>query len=154
MDVPRRDFVEPSGRISPRPLLGAVHTISLQSLSAQGVVLLGRFTGVADGVRLTFADDLTENMTFADDASDKLKRKIDNFIAQNGLQAPAAEADPAEMIAHRLPTPPIRSLDSAERGVRTVIWCTGFEGDYRWVRLPGVLDAGPSPPCRRGLDAA
>lgn len=145
MDVPRRDFVEPSGRIPPRPLLGAIHTISLQSLSAQGVVLLGRFTGVADGVRLTFADDLTNNMTFADEASDKLKRKIDDFIEQNGLQAPAAEADPAEIIAPRLPTPPIRSLDPAERGVSTVIWCTGFEGDYRWVRLPGVLDARGQP---------
>jgi putative flavoprotein involved in K+ transport len=42
-DVPRQ--MEPSGRIEPRPLVGAVHTISLQLLSAQGVLLLGRFTG-------------------------------------------------------------------------------------------------------------
>ncbi|MCW2239025.1 flavin-containing monooxygenase [Azospirillum canadense] len=145
MDVPRRDFVEPSGRIPPRPLLGAVHTISLQSLSAQGVVLLGRFTGVADSVRLTFANDLPDNMTFADEASDKLKRKIDDFIAQNGLQAPAAEPDPAEIVAPRLPNPLIRSLAPTGQGITTVIWCTGFEGDYHWVRLPGVLDARGQP---------
>jgi hypothetical protein len=36
-DVPRQ--MEPSGRIEPRPLVGAVHTISLQSLSAAGRVL-------------------------------------------------------------------------------------------------------------------
>src|SRR3954447_22090958 len=47
-DLPRREFMEPSGRIASRPLLGALHTISLQSLSTQGVVLLGRFTGVED----------------------------------------------------------------------------------------------------------
>ncbi len=57
MDQPRRDFIEASGRIPPRPLLGAVHTISLQSLSARGAVLLGRFTGAADGRYLAFADE-------------------------------------------------------------------------------------------------
>ncbi|TGS90158.1 FAD-dependent oxidoreductase, partial [Mesorhizobium sp. M8A.F.Ca.ET.213.01.1.1] len=52
-DVPRKDFVDPSGRVAARPMLGALHTISLQSLSAQGVVLLGRFVGV-DNSRLIF----------------------------------------------------------------------------------------------------
>lgn len=56
-DVPRKDFVDPSGRVASRPMLGALHTISLQSLSAQGVVLLGRFVGVDSG-RLIFADDV------------------------------------------------------------------------------------------------
>ncbi|WP_189556325.1 hypothetical protein [Mesorhizobium sp. M4B.F.Ca.ET.089.01.1.1] len=37
-DVPRRQLIlENGGRPPPRPLLGATHTISLQSLSAQGV---------------------------------------------------------------------------------------------------------------------
>ncbi len=44
-DVPRKEV---HAIVGPhlRPLFGALHTISLQSLSAQGVVLLGRFTGV------------------------------------------------------------------------------------------------------------
>ena len=56
-----------------------------------------------------------------------------------------AEPDPAETVAVRLPNPPIRSLDLAERGITTVIWCTGFQGDFTWVRLPGALDTRGQP---------
>ncbi|MFT2214862.1 hypothetical protein ACLJYM_23740 [Rhizobium giardinii] len=47
MDTTRRELLQ-QGPIPGRPLQGALHTISLQSLSAQGVVLLGRPTGVDD----------------------------------------------------------------------------------------------------------
>jgi len=46
LDVPRKELVLASGKLPARALVGATHTISLQSLSAQGVVLLGRFRGV------------------------------------------------------------------------------------------------------------
>ena len=94
--------------------LGRLHTISLQSLSAQGVILLGRFTGVESGGHLSFADDLEEHIRFADEASASVKRQIDEYIARAGIDAPAAEPDPAEIVAARLPNPPIRSLDLAE----------------------------------------
>lgn len=138
-DIPRGDATAPSDRIAARPLLGAVHTISLQSLSARGVVLLGRFTGVAAG-RLRFADDLEANMRFADESSASLKRQIDDYIAREGLDAPPALEDPAETVAPRLPDPPIRALSPRDQGIATVIWCTGFRGDFSWVRLPGLLD--------------
>ncbi|TBY70650.1 hypothetical protein E0H51_28595 [Rhizobium leguminosarum bv. viciae] len=31
-----------------------------------------------------------------------------------------------------LPNPPVRSIDLAARGITTVIWCTGFRGDFGW----------------------
>ncbi len=145
LDVRREQIIQLSGRIPPRGLLGSVHTISLQSLSAQGVVLLGRFTGVENGSHLTFADDLEEHIQFADDGSANVKRQIDEYIARAGIDAAAAEPDPAEVVAARLPNPPIRSLDPAGSGIATVIWCTGFQGDFSWVRLPGVLDARGQP---------
>jgi putative flavoprotein involved in K+ transport len=138
-DLPRADFTEASGHVLPRPLLGAVRTISLQSLSARGVVLLGRFTGVA-GSRLGFADDLEANLRFGDETSATIKRQIDDYIARRGLEAPPAADDPDETVAPRLPDPPIRSLGWREQGIATLIWCTGFGGDFGWVRLPGVLD--------------
>jgi putative flavoprotein involved in K+ transport len=149
-DVPRQ--TEPSGRIGARPLVGAVHTISLQSLSAQGVVLLGRFTGVEEG-RLTFADDLEANIRFADESSATLKRQIDEYIAREGLDAPLTVDDPAETVAPRLPDPPILSLDPGKLGITTVLWCTGFEGDFSWVQLPGVLDARGRPMHEEGIAA-
>src|SRR5262249_39235766 len=140
-DVPRKEFIQPSGRMAPRPLFGAQHTISLQSLSAQGVVLLGRFAGIGNGGQLSLSDHLGENIRFADEASVRMQSQIDEYIARVGIDAQPAEPDPAETVALRRPNPPIRSLDPAERGITTVIWCTGFQGDFRWVRLPHVLDA-------------
>jgi putative flavoprotein involved in K+ transport len=153
-DVPRKDLVGPDGRLPGRPLIGARHTISLQSLSAQGVVLLGRFTGITDG-RLTFADDVCENIRLGDEASAKARRHIDDHIARHSLDAPLATDDPAETVAPRLPTPPILSLDpSGEHDLTTVIWCTGFEGDYSFVQVPGVLNARGQPLEDEGLTEA
>jgi putative flavoprotein involved in K+ transport len=152
-DIPRKDFVGPDGRIPGRALIGARHTISLQSLSAQGVVLLGRFTGIANG-RLTFADDVRENIRLGDEAAAKTRRHIDDYIARHGLDAPLATDDPAETVAPRLPSPPILSLDPSEHHLTTVIWCAGFEGDYSFVRVPGVLNARGQPLEDEGLTGA
>ncbi|WP_315975100.1 NAD(P)-binding domain-containing protein [Microvirga yunnanensis] len=150
-DVPRKDFLDPSGRIMGRPLLGVGHTVSLQSLSAQGVVLLGRLTGVENGERLSFAAGLEENIRFGDESSAQFKRHIDDYIVRAAIDAPAAEDDPDEIITPRLPDPPIRSLDPAEHSISTVIWCTGFDGDFGWMRVPGALDARGQPVHEEGI---
>lgn len=143
IDVTRREILE-QGPILGRPLTGALHTISLQSLSAQGVVLLGRITGVEEG-RLSFGDDAAEHVRFGDEGSARIRSQIDAFIARNGIDAPEAEPDPAEVMEALLPNPPIRSIDLARRGITTVIWCTGFKGDFGWVRVPDALDAQGQP---------
>jgi len=129
-----------------RPLLGATHTISLQSLSAQGAVLLGRFAGINASGEMVFADDLQENARFGDQVSAEIKRDIDAFIEREGLPVAAASVDEAEAIPHHFPQPPILSLDLTARGITTVIWCVGFSGDFSWVQVPGALDG-------RGLPA-
>ncbi|GAB4065182.1 NAD(P)-binding domain-containing protein [Ancylobacter sonchi] len=140
LDVRREEVIRLAGRLPPRGLLGVEHTISLQALSARGVVLLGRLAGVEEGGALSFAGDLDENMRFADDASANVRRYIDGYIQLCGIDAPASEPDPAETVAARVPDPGIGSLDLAGAGIATVVWCTGFRGDFSWVRLPGVLD--------------
>ncbi|UWU17143.1 flavin-containing monooxygenase [Rhizobium sullae] len=144
LDVPRKELVLPSGKLPARALVGATHTISLQSLSAQGVVLLGRFGGVENG-SLIFGDDVDGNMRFADDVSANTKRLIDEYIERAGLDAPPAESDPAETVEPRVPDPRIRSVDWIASGVRSVVWCTGFTGDFSWIRLPGALDTAGQP---------
>lgn len=153
MDIRREDFVLPSGQIPGRPLQGAVETLSLQSLSAQGVVLLGRVLGI-DGKVLSFTGDVAENVRFADEHSATLRGKIDDYIARSGIVAPPATDDPAETVLPRIPSPPITGLDLEANGIGTIIWCTGFDGDYSWVNVPRALGADQQPAHVDGIGAA
>lgn len=152
LDVPRRMVIRPDGRLPARGLQGATHTISLQSLSADGVVLLGTLSAVSES-SLQFADNLVDHIQFADEASTAVKRYIDEYIERVGLPAPPAEDDPAETIAPRLPDPPILSLDWRESGIKTIVWCTGFQGDFGWVQIPDALDKDGQPLHEEGIGA-
>ena len=136
---------------SGRPLLGATHTLSLGSLSALGITLLGRLADVTAGGTLVIADDLAANAAHADKVSADIRREIDDYIARQGLDAEPATVDPAEAMPARFPTPPIRELDLAAHGITTVIWSVGFTGDYRWLRVPGATDAAGQPAQTRCL---
>jgi len=152
LDVRREQIIQALGRIPARGVVGSKRTISLQSLSAGGVVLLGRCTGIR-GRHLVFADDVDEHIRFGDEASANVKREIDEYLARAGIDAPAAEPDPHEVVAPRLPDPAILTIDPAEAGIATVVWCVGFRGDFDWIRLTGALDSGGQPLHRDGVGA-
>lgn len=143
LDVPRAELLR-QGPIATRPLVGSLRTISLQSLSAEGVILLGRLTGV-DERGLLFADDVDEHVRHADATAAAVRGQIDEYILRAGEDAPEAIPDPMEAMPACLPVPAIRSLDPRAAGIGTVIWCTGFRGDFGWARLPGLLDDAGQP---------
>jgi len=128
------------------------HTVSLQQLARNGVVILGRLCNV-EGGRLILGDDGADNVRFADAASAQFKRAVDAYIERAGIDPPSLEDDPADV-----PDPnadcvaPIRRLDLKEADVTTVIWATGFTADFSWIRLP-VLDQKGMPVYRRGVSA-
>ena len=144
-------YDQPRSAQAGRPLLGATHTLSLGSLSGLGITLLGRITGVTAGGALEIADDLAANAAHADKVSADIRREIDDYIDRQGLDAEPATLDPAEAMPARFAAPPIRELDLAARGITTVIWCVGFSGDYRWLRVPGATDAAGQPAQSRCL---
>jgi putative flavoprotein involved in K+ transport len=84
IDVTRGELLQ-QGPIPARALQGALHTISLQFLSIQGVVLLGRLTGV-EGNRLSFSDDVQANIRHGDETSARIRSQIDSYIARNGIE--------------------------------------------------------------------
>jgi putative flavoprotein involved in K+ transport len=109
------------------------HTISLQSLEKMGATLLGRLQACADG-KFQFADNLAENIIFADQISAKFRGMVEGYIAKQGIDAPPAEEDAAdqpdsEPQDRKSPT----GLDPAEANITTLIWCTGFNGDFSWI---------------------
>jgi putative flavoprotein involved in K+ transport len=109
------------------------HTVSLQSLEKMGATLLGRLQG-CDGSKMRFADNLAENIVFADQVSAKFRGMIEGYIAKQRIDAPPAEDDPADLpdLNPQNRTPPTE-LDPVAAGITSIIWCTGFGGDFSWI---------------------
>lgn len=126
------------------------HTVSLQHMARNGVVILGRLLTIEDG-SLVLGDDAAEHVRFADERSAQLKRDIDAYIERIGLDPPPLEDDPADV-----PDPnaecvsPIRRLGLKKANVSAIIWATGFTADFSWIHLP-VLNREGMPVHRRGV---
>lgn len=138
--VENGQMAQPRPHDGGRPLLGATHTISLQSLSAMGITLLGRFESALPNGTLTFADTLAESIRYGDENAQRIRDGIDEFIAGTAIEAEPPVPDPAETVPPVLPDPPIRTLDLQTEGITTIIWSTGFVGNFDWLDVQGALD--------------
>jgi len=111
-------------------------------MASQGAKLMGRYTVVSDGVLHT-DDSLAANLQKADDMSAMIKGLIDQFIDARGIDAPPPEPDERDKPADpALAGTGKTELDLAAAEVSTVIWCTGFTGDFEWLHLPALDDEG------------
>jgi putative flavoprotein involved in K+ transport len=110
------------------------HPVGLDALAARGVRLAGRLVA-ADGRRLSFADDLPATIGGAQARMERLLRSIDGYLAHRGGEG-AGPADPPASFA--APAGPVE-LDLRRAGIGTVIWATGYQPAYPWLRVP-VLD--------------
>jgi len=150
----RADLADPSICRAAQPQVSGVgrlgHTVSLQQLARDGVVLLGRLAG-ADQAGLDLGDELAEHIRFADQKSAEFKRHVDAYIARAGIEAPPPETDPADEPFTRVPAAPTR-LELGEAGISTVVWCTGFRPDFTWLPAQ-VRDAEGTPLHERGVSA-
>lgn len=127
------------------------HALNLWDFAARGIVLLGRATD-ADGYDLTLAPDLEDNVARADQASADLMAQVDAHIAAAGLDVPRADETNTDDggAAGKAELPRIGRLNLAEHGIATVVWATGFTGDFGWIDLP-VLDRAGYPIQDRGV---
>ncbi|HEX6337291.1 MAG TPA: NAD(P)-binding domain-containing protein [Jiangellaceae bacterium] len=123
--------------------------LDLSTLRDLGVTITGRLTGV-DGHHVSFAPDLPATTAAADERLRRTLAKIDDHVYRAGLDT---EVCPAQDVpAVRLPAGP-GSLDLRAAGISTVIWATGFEFRYPWLRVP-VTDAAGEIEQYRGVTAA
>jgi putative flavoprotein involved in K+ transport len=119
--------------------------IDLRRFATEGMQLYGRLKGI-QGDRLQFQDDLKINLDSADAVADSIKRTIDQFIADNHLEAP--EEAPYTPVWE--PTAPVLETDLTAADITSVIWCTGYETDFRWVEVP-AFDGKGYPSHDRGV---
>jgi putative flavoprotein involved in K+ transport len=119
--------------------------IDLRAFARDGMRLYGRLTGITGGV-VEFADDLKMNLDHADLVAEGIKDAIDAHIADRHIAAPRE----ARYVPVWEPTEQPGALDLADAGITSVIWCTGFTRDHRWIELP-AFDGRGYPMHRRGV---
>lgn len=126
-------------------------TIDFRRLASLGMVLVGMTTAYKDG-KLTFGDDLARNLDRGDQNYLSLLDEADAFVAGNGLDLP--EEPEARVLGPEVDcvTNPLRVLDLAEAGVRSIIWATGFSADYRWLKVNAFDETG-RPKHQRGVSS-
>ncbi|MVA27570.1 NAD(P)/FAD-dependent oxidoreductase (plasmid) [Agrobacterium vitis] len=130
-------------------------TIDFRRLAAQGIVLVGMTESFKDG-KLSFAQDLGDNLERGDQNYLSLLDEADAFVACNGLNLP--EEPEARILGPKAGciVNPIRELDLTNAGITTIVWATGFRSDYSWLKVNAFDEAGRPKhhrgvSCERGL---
>lgn len=153
LDIKLEELEDPAMQYAAQPQVSGTqggHTVSLQSLARDGAILLGRAVGV-EGQVLELRQNLLECIEFADRESQKIKEGIDRFIQENKIGAEPAQPDPGE--------PDLPDLGGSDRfaelnlgatNIQTVIFCTGFHGDWSWVNFD-LFDERGNPRHEKGI---
>jgi len=115
---------------------GGGHEINLRDFAADGMKLYGHLKSV-DGDRMAFADDLIPNLDNADAVALRINRSIDDYIASNGIEAPADTS-----VANTWVPSGREAIDAGEEGVGTIIWATGYGLDFSWIKASVFDDTG------------
>jgi putative flavoprotein involved in K+ transport len=131
---------EPSLQLSGR---AAGETIDLGTLRAAGVRLTGRLESIARN-RVRFGTDLDSTLASADARMRRLLARIDTYVAQHEL----LRADDRDVIDAVTAGPTEEAIDVGPRGIRSVVWATGFTRSYPWLHLPVFDQRGEIAHCR------
>ena len=124
-------------------------TVEFRQFAHQGMTLLGRTVGFADG-KLEFADDLNKNLKRGDANYLSVLDEADEYVRRNGIDLPeepearVIAADPACV------TDPTRALDLEAAGIKSIIWATGFTQDFSWLKV-NAFDSDGLPKHIRGV---
>jgi putative flavoprotein involved in K+ transport len=146
MDQRPRDLPDRSVMRAAQPILAPGRGLSLQALARAGVTLVGRPIAVA-GDRVRFDGSLAANVAAGDAFAARMRAMVDEIIRRRGLDAPPAEPDDTDA---PVDLDPPMSLDLRAEEIASVVWCTGFSGDFSWLD-PALVDVDGQP---RHHDAA
>jgi putative flavoprotein involved in K+ transport len=130
------------------------HPSSLQSLQREGAVLLGRMDGI-NGYVAHFDNSLADNARFADAHEQALLKAVDDFIIKSRIVAPVHEEPESPESSEPVVVPRFDAssptLDLMERNVRSIIWATGTEPDYRALSITSAFDTEGRPVHQAGI---
>ena len=153
LDVCVDDLEDPAMQYATQPQVSGTnggHTVSLQSLAHAGATLLGKVLDV-DGWIMKLDGNLMDYISFADEMSQTFKAAIDAYIDSRGISAQAPEPDPGEPELPDLKdSDQLTKFDMKSADVGSIIWCTGFDADWSWIKAD-MLDEYGHPRHRFGI---
>jgi len=127
------------------------HTVDFRRLAARGMTLVGRTESFKDGV-MCFATDLAHNIAQGYANTLSVLDEADAYVDRNGLDFPqepdARKVDPDPQCVIE----PILELNLAQAAISSIVWATGFELDYSWLKVD-AFDATGKPKHERGVSA-
>lgn len=156
MDVKTSEVTDPQMLLMKVPLLSGIgeygHTLSLQYLAQKGAILLGTMEK-AKGENVSFQGNALAHVKFANDFSVKVKAMIDEFILKNRIQALEGDVDDADVTDENIDCDTsITSLNLGDHDIKSILWATGFNGNFNYIKLP-VLDSEGQPKHQNGIAA-
>jgi putative flavoprotein involved in K+ transport len=114
-------------------------TTDLNSLTAQGVRLVGRLGRIAGGVA-QFSGSLPNTCKLADLKMNRFLNRADEYATAAGLDGelpPPGRLEPTRVD----PRSPLE-LDLTTGEITTIVWATGFRPDHSWLHIPVFDHAG------------
>lgn len=131
------DDLERARRLPSPQLVGTPERsdLDLNTLTAEGVRLVGRLAMIRDGNAL-FSGGLRNVVALSDLKMERLLTTFDEWAKEIGHDALAEPRDDLEPT--RLTSPTRLQLDLTRGEIGSIIWATGFRPDYSWLDVPVV----------------
>jgi len=125
------------------------HTVDFRRLAGQGITLLGRTQSFKNNM-MGFASDLTKNIASGNAYTLSLLDQADAYVIRNGLNFPEEPEARKVLPDPKCVTDPILELNLKEAGINSIVWATGFDVDYSWLKVD-ALDEKGKPKHERGI---
>jgi len=120
--------------------------IDLRVRALEGMHLHGRLRSVT-AEQISFNQDLASNLDHADSVYCRIRSSIDSWIVKEGIEAPVeAPYSPCWQPG------PVEDpgIDLVSKPLAAVVWCTGYQSDFRWIDVP-VFNGSGQPAHDRGM---
>ena len=127
------------------------HTVDFRRLAGQGITLLGRTKSFKNNL-MHFATDLEKNIANGNAYTLSLLDQADAYVIRNGLDFPEEPEARKVLPDPKCVTDPILELNLEEAGINSIVWATGFDVDYSWLKV-NALDKKGKPKHERGISA-
>ena len=124
------------------------YDVNVRQMAADGIRVLGRIVGASDHA-LAFARNANEILDDADAAFAGFLAAARERAAANP-DLPLDEEEPTGSADLPATVAEVESLDLRGEKVAAIVWATGYDYDYGWLRVP-VWDAQGRPLQQRGV---